>query len=176
MARPRREDDMVIRERQPADDEAIRQLNDQAFVGPHESTLIGALRATGLAVIELVAIERAAIAGHILFSSLDATLDGRSVRMLALAPMSVAPGRRNRGIGSELVRNGLAQAREGGWEAVIVLGHPHYYPRFGFSAAPARHLAASFSGDAFMALALSPGALDGMAGRVIYPAAFDSLP
>ena len=74
------------------------------------------------------------------------------------------------------MRSGVARAEAGGWEAAIVLGHPHYYPRFGFSAALARHLAAPFSGDAFMALALRPGALDGKTGRVVYPAAFDSLP
>src|SRR5947207_10869597 len=175
MARPRREDDVVIRERQPADDKAIRRLNDEAFGGPSESTLISALRAAGLAVVELVAIEHTAIAGHILFSRLDVTLDERPVRALALAPMSVASGRRNSGIGSELVRSGLAQAQARDWEAVIVLGHPHYYPRFGFSAALARRLAAPFSGDAFLALALRRGALDGKSGRVVYPPAFGNL-
>ena len=70
--------------------QAIRRLNDEAFGGPHESTLVGALRAAGRAVIELVATERGIIAGHVLFSRLDATLDGRAVRALAPAPMSVA--------------------------------------------------------------------------------------
>ena len=84
---------MVIRDRKSADDEAIRQLNDQAFGGPDESGLIEALRSTDLAVVELVAIESTAIVGHILFSRLDLMLDERPVRSLALAPMSVSPSR-----------------------------------------------------------------------------------
>jgi putative acetyltransferase len=165
---------MVIRARQPADDGAIRRLNDEAFGGTYESTLIAALRSAGLAVVELVAVENA-IVGHILLSRLELTLDERPVRSLALAPMSVTPARQNTGIGSDVVRRGLDRAREAGWEAVIVLGHPTYYPRFGFSAALARHLAAPFAGDAFMALALRAGALDGDAGRVTYPPAFGTL-
>jgi putative acetyltransferase len=166
----------VIRERQPADDAAIGRLNDDAFGGPYESALVAVLRAAGLAAVELVAMESAAIVGHILFSRLELTLDGRPVRALALAPMSVSPARQNAGIGSDLVRSGLDRARQEGWEAVIVLGHAKYYPRFGFSAALAQPLAAPFSGDAFMALALRAGALDGHAGRVVYPPAFGTLP
>jgi putative acetyltransferase len=94
------------------------------------------------------------------------------VRSLALAPMSVQPGRQRQGIGGALVRESLQRAHQQGWAAVIVLGHPGYYPRFGFSAALARSLAAPFSGNAFMALELIPGALQGGAGRVVYPAAF----
>jgi putative acetyltransferase len=55
---------------------------------------------------------------------------------------------------------------------VIVLGHPEFYPRFGFSSEMARHLAGPFSGEAFMALELEPGALRGENGKVTYPAAF----
>lgn len=120
----------------------------------------------------MVAIEEGEIVGHILFSTLDVTIDGRAVKAVALAPIAVLPDRQRSGIGSALVRAGLDLARAEGWEAVIVVGHPDYYPRFGFSAASARHLAAPFSGKAFMALALREGALDGRAGRVVYPAAF----
>src|SRR5882757_8298422 len=82
------------------------------------------------------------------------------------------PDRRRRGIGSALVRGGLDLARARDWRAVIVLGHQGYYPRFGFSAALAHPLKAPFSGDAFMALELAPGALQGEEGRVTYPPAF----
>jgi len=168
-------DDVVIRDRVPADDEAIRHLNDQAFGGRSESSLIDALRATDLAAVELVAVESGGILGHILFSRLDLVVDERPVRSLALAPMSVSPARQRAGIGRDLARNGIERARDKGWEAVIVLGHPGFYPRFGFSAAAARALEAPFSGEAFMALALKPGALDGRAGRVIYPPAFGAF-
>ena len=151
-----------------ADDSAIRRLNDDAFGGPSESRLIEDLRAA----VELVAVENGDIVGHILFSVLATTIDRQAVPALALAPMAVRPDRQRQGIGSVLVHAGLRLARERDWRAVIVLGHKEYYPRFGFSAALARPLEAPFSGDAFMALELEPGALRGAKGRVTYPPAF----
>lgn len=172
MAGPRRQDDVVIRQRQAADDDAIRQLNDAAFGGPDESKLIEDLRAADLAAIELVAVEDAAIVGHILFGPLAVTHGKEAIRALSLAPMSVQPGRQRSGTGSALVRAGLAAAKAHNWQAVFVLGHPDFYPRFGFSAALARPFKAPFAGDAFMALELEPGALAGGAGRVVYPPPF----
>jgi putative acetyltransferase len=162
----------VIRERQPADDEAIRRLNDAAFGGTYESQLVTDLRAEGLAAIELVSVDGTDVIGHILMSTLDVSVGGKPVRALALAPMSVQPGGQRQGIGSALVRDALGRAHQQGWQAVIVLGHPGFYPRFGFSAALARPLVSPFSGDAFMALELMPGALQGGAGRIVYPSAF----
>ncbi|HSI00821.1 MAG TPA: N-acetyltransferase [Reyranella sp.] len=163
---------MNFRPRQPADDAAIAVVNDLAFGGPAESRLVTALRDSGAAAIELVATEHGEIVGHILFSVLGVTVDERPVSTLALAPVAVRPDRQRAGIGSALVRAGLERARAAGWEAVIVLGHPAYYPRFGFSAALARPLVSPFSGNAFMALALRDGALDGRTGRVVHPPAF----
>ena len=162
---------MVIRERTSADDDAIRHINDAAFGGTDESRLIEDLRAAGLVAVELVAVDPL-VDGHILFSALDVTVGGKPVRALALAPMAVQPHRQRHGIGSALVRAGLQRACEGAWQAVVVLGHQDYYPRFGFSAALARPLEAPFSGASFMALELEPGALQGGAGRVVYPPAF----
>jgi putative acetyltransferase len=167
---------MTVRRRLPADDDAIRRLNDAAFGGPAESKLISDLRLAGLAVIELVALADGDIAGHILFSALSVQSDGRPVDALALAPMAVRPDRQRAGVGTALVRAGLEAARNGKWHAVIVLGHPSYYPRFGFSAERARHLKAPFRGDAFMALEFVPGALDGAAVSVVYPPAFGVTP
>jgi putative acetyltransferase len=161
-----------IRGRTAADDAAIRRLNDDAFGGTYESRLIEDLRVAGLDAVEVVAVENDDIVGHILFSVLATTIDGRTVPALALAPVAVRPDRQRRGMGSALVRAGLDLARHRDWRAVIVLGHKGYYPRFGFSAALARTLKAPFSGDAFMALELAPGALQGADGRVTYPPAF----
>jgi putative acetyltransferase len=162
----------VIRERTPADDDAIRRVNDAAFDGSYESRLVRDLRAAELAMVELVAVNEKAIVGHILFSQLAVTLGGAHVKALALAPMSVRPDLQRRGIGSSLVLHGLDLARGRGWQAAIVVGHPDYYPRFGFSAALARPLASPFSGNAFMALELAPDALKGGTGGVVYPPAF----
>jgi len=172
MARPRSQDHVLIRGRIPADDAAIRALNDAAFGGRYESRLVEELRRAGLAAIELVAEGQGDIVGHILFSALSVVSADRSVRALALAPMSVRPGRQRSGIGSALVRRGLDLARERAWQAIIVLGHADYYPRFGFSRDLARRLKAPFSGASFMALELQEGALSGDDWRVVYPAAF----
>jgi putative acetyltransferase len=163
---------MLIRDEVPADVAALAALNRTAFGGDYEADLIARLRADGLVIASLVAQVRAKIVGHILFSMLPTEVDGRIIRAAALAPMAVQPELQNQGIGSKLVQEGLRMVRARGIEVVIVLGHPTFYPRFGFSAELARRLAAPFSGEAFMALELMPGALDGSRGSVSYPAAF----
>src|SRR5215472_14754371 len=148
---------------------AVADLNRSAFGSDAEGALVARLRDDGLVLVERVALDADGLVGHILFSRLDVEIDGRTVSSAALAPMAVRPDRHRQGIGSRLVQDGLAELRSIGCEAVIVLGHPGYYPRFGFSAALAVKLNAQFRGEAFMALALVPGALDGHAGSVTYP-------
>lgn len=159
---------MVIRPAAPEDHEAIRAVVAAAFGQPDEADLVDRLRADGDALVELVAIEDDAVIGHILFSPL-ATDTG--ARFAALAPLSVQPGRQKDGLGTWLMETGHELLRAAGVEAVIVLGHPAYYPRVGYSAEAARTVAAPFSGPSFMALALKPGALDGPV-RVTYATAF----
>lgn len=158
----------MIRHAEAADFAAIAAVNRAAFASEDESCLVERLRRDGDAVIELVAERDGTIIGHILFSRLDAEPSGL---VLALAPMAVQPAHRRAGIGSALVRAGLDACRQHGADAAIVLGHPTYYPRFGFSAAAARTLQAPFSGPAFMALELCPGALRRTVA-IRYPAAF----
>lgn len=162
----------TIRVARPADAEAVAALNRAAFGGEEEVGIVERLRGDGLVAVELVAEQGGALLGHILLSWLPTLMDGRSVKALALAPMAVQPGHQKQGIGGRLIAAALDQARAVGAEAVIVLGHPGYYPLFGFSAALARNLASPFSGEAFMALELTRGALAGKQGSVSYPAAF----
>src|SRR5215469_18213652 len=129
---------------------AIAELNHGAFGSDGEGTLIARLRHDGLVLVERVALVAGELVGHILFSRLALEIDGRGVRSAALAPMAVRPDRQRQGIGSCLVQDGLAELRPIGCEAVIVLGHPTYYPRFGFSPAFAEKLNAPFRGEAFM--------------------------
>jgi putative acetyltransferase len=118
---------------------------------------------------ELVAECGDGVAGHVLFSRMAT----KPPRLFAgLGPIAVRPELQNRGVGAELCRAGLARMRELGVEAVVVLGHPAYYPRFGFSPEAAAKLRSAYAGNpAFMALALKPGALDAPL-EVAYPAAF----
>jgi putative acetyltransferase len=162
----------VIRPETEADHGAIAALVRAAFGGEDEVVLIARLRSDGDALVSLVAAEGETILAHILFSPLDVEVDGAPVPAAALAPVAVRPDRQGQGIGGELIESGLEACRAAGITAVIVLGHPDYYPKFGFSAEMARKLRAPFSGDAFMALELVPGALAGRSGRVRYAPAF----
>jgi len=159
---------MVIRPAAPEDNDAIHAVVAAAFGQPDEADLVDALRADGDALVELVAVEDDTIVGHILFSPLQTDT---GARFAALAPLSVTPGRQKDGLGTMLMQVGHELCRAAGAEAVIVLGHPAYYPRVGYSAEAAQAVAAPFSGPSLMALALKPGALDRPV-RVTYAKAF----
>jgi putative acetyltransferase len=124
-------------------------------------------------IVSLVAESAGGLAGHILFSRLPIETEKGIVDAVALAPMAVRPAMQLKGIGSSLVRRGLALCRDRGERIVVVVGHPSYYPRFGFSARAAEVLKSPFSGEIFMAMPLVPGALEGVTGTVRYPSAFD---
>lgn len=163
----------LIRPETPADVEAIRHINRLAFGQNGEGQLVDALREGGHVRASLVAERDGQVVGHILFSTLTIITESGTVPALALAPMAVLPTLQNQGIGSELIREGLVRCREQGHRIVIVLGHPNFYPRFGFSAKLAESLSSPFGGsEAWMALELVPGALCGIVGRVEYAPPF----
>jgi len=163
---------IAVRPERPDDHAAIRAVNEAAFGQPDEADLVDALRRSGDVVASLVAEDEEDILGHILFSRLTLSGPGDAPFLAALAPMAVLPDCQRRKIGTLMVAGGLGEMRARGVEAVIVLGHADYYPRFGFSADLARRLDAPFSGESFMALELAPGALDRARGRLIYPEPF----
>jgi putative acetyltransferase len=162
----------AIREETPDDHAAIRKVNLLAFGGSEEADIVDRLRSGGLVVASLVAVLDGQVVGHILFSELPVDAQHSTIPAVSLAPMAVRPEWQRRGIGSELVRRGLEVCRERGKAAVLVLGHPEYYPRFGFSSELAKNLRSPFSGEAWMAVELTPGVLSGIQGTVRYPDAF----
>ena len=164
---------MVIRRERVEDREAIRHVHRVAFGGSAEATLVDRLRDDGLVVVSLAAVEDHHVVGHILFSRLPIHTSTVVIPAVALAPLGVIAGRQRQGIGSALVRKGLQECRAAGERIAIVLGHPEYYPRFGFSSALASRLRSPFSGRSFMALELESAALAGVSGEVRYPPAFD---
>ena len=166
------EAEVVIREEGPADHIAVRELNRLAFGRDDEANLVDALRAGGFTRLSLVAERVEAVIGHLLFSCLPIETAAGAVEALALAPVAVRHDRQRQGIGSQLIRGGLAMCRDRGHRIVVVLGHADYYPRFGFSAALAERLQSPFPGPHFMALELVPGALAGVEGEVRYPPPF----
>jgi putative acetyltransferase len=163
---------MHVRAETDSDHEAVRHVNVLAFGRPDEADLVDRLRIDGAVVASLVAVIHERIVGHILFSRLIIQSPQVAVDAVALAPMAVLPDYQRRQVGSTLVREGIRVLRDAGEQIVIVVGHPAFYPRFGFSADRARDLQSPFSGPAFMALELRPGALEGVDGEVRYPAAF----
>jgi putative acetyltransferase len=122
--------------------------------------------------LSLVAEAEDEIVGHILFSRMWIDTQEDAIAAAALAPMAVLPAYQRQGIGSLLVRQGVNLLREREERVILVLGHRTYYPRFGFSAEKARFLESPFPRDAFMALELVPGVLDGVHGGVRYSPAF----
>jgi putative acetyltransferase len=166
---------LVIRQESAEDRLAVRRVNRLAFGREDEGRLVDALREEGYSRVSLVAEEGGHVVGHILFSQLPIMTKGGMVEALSLAPMAVVPSHQREGIGSLLVREGLRACKAAGHRIVVVLGHPEFYPRFGFSAKLADPLKAPYSGEAFMALELVSGALAGVEGEVSYQPPFERL-
>ncbi len=115
--------------------------------------------------------------GHVLFSAVTIERGPKSPAAGALAPVGVLPAAQGRGVGSALIRAGIASAHGLGWQLLFVLGNPSYYGRFGFQlAAPhGLHYASHDFDSAFQVQELAPGALAGARGWVRYHPAFDAL-
>jgi putative acetyltransferase len=164
--------DLIERE-SLADRAKIDQVLRAAFPGAEEARLVEELREGQHARVALLARRNEDLVGYILFSGVSIAAGGAQIAALALAPLAVLPACQKQGIGSALVRMGLAICQQQGHERVVVLGHPRYYARFGFSAELAAALESPFGGgEAWMALELVPGALRHVKGRVTYPQPF----
>jgi putative acetyltransferase len=163
----------AIRPEAVADHDAIRRVHRLAFARDEEAQLVEALREGGHVRLSLVAERAGEVLGHVLFSDLPIRTAAGTVLALALAPLAVLPAWQRQGVGSALVRAGLDECRRQGHRIVVVLGHPGFYPRFGFTAGLAAGLASPFSGrESFMAVELVAGALQGVMGRVRYAPPF----
>ena len=162
-----------VRLEAPDDWRAIREVNERAFGQPNEADLVDALRQAAHPFISMVATENSTVVGHISFSPITIGADPAPVG-LGLAPMAVVPERQNSGIGSQLVRSGLDECRRQDRHLIVVVGHPTYYPRFGFVPGSRRGLTCEYPvpDDVFMVLELTPGALRGRSGLVRYHPAF----
>lgn len=154
----------------------MHAVNVSAFETPAEANLVDALREQAQPLVSLVAEDDGAIVGHILFSPVS--LSGHpALRIMGLGPMAVAPEHQRKGTGSALVRAGLERCKQRGFGAVVVLGHPAYYPRFGFSSSARFGLGCEYDvpEEVFMVVELQPGFLRGASGKVMYHAAFSNV-
>lgn len=167
---------ITIRPERSADRTAVRGLDEAAFEGTDEADLVDRLREEAVRYLALVAVVDGEVVGHIAFSPVTLDPLRPDLDLRGLAPMAVLPAHQRTGIGTALVRDGLEACRRAGAQAVVVLGHPDYYPRFGFRRADTFGLRTEYEAppEAFMALELVPGSLAGIDGLVRYHPAFGS--
>jgi putative acetyltransferase len=169
----------TIRPETPDDYAAVHEVNRLAFGRDNEARLVEVLRGTPdhIRDLSLVAEMDGRVVGHILFSPIQVRAFIRLVPALALAPMAVHPDFQRQGIGSALVRHGLDACRNLGHKIVIVLGHPEFYPRFGFVPAIPREILPPFDVpiESFMVCELVPDVCKRLHGVVRYPEAFNSV-
>lgn len=170
---------LTIRQEQPQDSDTVYQINKQAFAQDAEAKLVDALRNSDAFVPELslVAELDSQIVGHILFTKIQIVNGDDSYESLALAPMAVLEDYQKQGIGGALIREGLQRATALGFTSVIVLGHEHYYPKFGFEPAAKWNIKAPFEvpSEIFRAIELVPNGLQHVSGTVQYPKEFESV-
>jgi putative acetyltransferase len=164
---------MRIRREHARDIAAVRQLNRQAFGSPEEAAIVDVVRAQAQPIISLVAEDADAVIGHILFSPVTLNLKSQPL-LMGLAPMAVVPARQRTGVGSALVNAGLHECRLLGAVGIVVIGHPEYYPRFGFVAGSSFGLTCEFEvpDEVFMARELVENALRSSPGTIRYHPAF----
>ena len=161
----------TIRPAASGDHGAIRALLTTAFDTTAEADLVEALRRDGDVDTELVAITAdGALVGHVLTSRMAAPFSA-----VALAPVAVDAAQRRRGIAAELIDAVIDKARRARGDAMIVLGDPAYYARFGFDAACAAGFSSPYAGPYLMALALQPGGLPVTRGKLAHAPAFAAL-
>ena len=167
----------LIRLEATNDISAIRAVNEAAFGRPGEADLVDRLRAAGRLLVSLVAVEGDVVVGHIAFSPVRLADADEQPLGVGLGPMAVLPAYQNRAIGSVLVQAGLDACRDLGAAYAVVLGHPAYYPRFGFVPASRFGLRCQWPvpDDVFMAQELQPQGLAAQGGLVAYDPAFDAV-
>lgn len=161
----------LIRHEQPQDIEAIHTLNQLAFQGDTEANIVDALRENCDQLLSLVAVEDEQVIGHLLFSPATIETEEGGVIGVGLAPMAVTPAFQRQGVGTKLVEQGLSELRRDGVPFVIVLGHPEYYPRFGFEPASRHDIRCQWEGvpdEAFMVLLLNEELGGRLAGTAYY--------
>jgi putative acetyltransferase len=168
---------VVVRTEETEDHESVRRVNKLAFGRRNEADLVDALRVNARPYVSLVAVVDEQVVGHIFFSPVSIESESNVFTAMGLAPMAVLPSHQNQRIGSQLVREGLKECQRLGCEIVFVLGHPNYYPRFGFVPASLKGLRSEYDvpDEVFMVAELTEGALNGRRGLVKYHPEFSKV-
>ena len=168
---------MNIRAEKKADIDGIWQVNADAFATTEEAELVNALRDSGVPYISLIYEKNSKLVGHILFTAVELVADTSGLKLMGLAPMAVSPKLQRSGIGTSLIKSGIQQCIDHGYDAIVVLGHPNYYPKFGFVPSVQYAITTEYdvAEDVFMALEIKAGALTGKKGTIKYHPVFGSV-
>jgi putative acetyltransferase len=167
---------VLVRDEHPPDVDGVREVLKVAFDRPDEAAIVDALRAAGKVQLSLVAECEGQVVGHVLFSAV--TIAGDDTLLASgLAPLAVVPRMHRLGVGSALVRHGLARCRRAGHSFVVVLGDPTYYARFGFVPAEQHQMQCEFEAPpgAFQVIQLKRGALRAGPALVRYEPEFSGV-
>jgi putative acetyltransferase len=168
---------LSVRSEVSTDISAIRHVHTLAFGRPNEADLVDALRHHGTLTISLVAMRGQLVVGHIAFSPVTIVANASTMEAIGLAPMAVLPEYQRQGVGSQLVQTGLATCGDMGYGVVVVLGHPHFYPKFGFAASKPHGIEWEYEvrEEVFMVKELQQGALARTRGVVKYGPEFNEV-
>jgi putative acetyltransferase len=161
---------ITFRQEEPGDRLAIRHVNERGFGGREEADLVDALRQANAIVLSMVALDDKDIVSHILFTEVVITQADSQFTALGLGPMAVLPSLQRKGIGTQLLKIALDKCRRLDYDFVVVLGHPEFYSKFGFSPAKPYGFSCEFDApdEAFMVLELQENTLAGRSGIVHY--------
>jgi putative acetyltransferase len=168
--------EITVRCETPSDINPIRVINEHAFGQPIEGQIVDRLRAQGGVSLSLVALSDRQLVGHILYSPVSISTGEKEIIGAGLGPMAVLPPFQRQGVGTALVAAGNQMLREAGAPFIVVLGHPEYYPRFGFVPASKYKIRCEWEvpDDVFMVLAIQREVMEGTSGQAKYRPEFSS--
>ncbi len=170
---------IIIRPEILNDYASISLVNDLAFNRPDEGKFVKSSRNQNSfdPRLSLVAVSGEEVVGHILLFPIKIMSDTGIYPSLSLGPIAVHPSHQYQGIGGSLILTAHQNALKLGYTSVILIGHPSYYPQFGYKMATIWGLSNPWNihNEAFMAIELVSGSLAGKAGKCVYPKAFNQV-
>jgi putative acetyltransferase len=170
----RTEKQLIIKKAMDSDLNDVLRIEAEAFGHSKESNLVNGLLNDDSAkpLLSLLAIDGDEAVGHILFTKVRITGNEDALSAMILAPLAILPDAQGKGVGGKLIKEGLRQLSESMVDLVFVLGHPEYYPRFGFKPAGALGFEAPYpipakNAPAWMVQELRPGIIENFSGKIV---------
>jgi putative acetyltransferase len=168
-----------VRVEKISDHDDVRRVNLLAFGHKAESELVDSLRNTDnfISELSLVATHDGRIIGHLLVSKVRVVSNDHQTEILSLAPVCVLPEFQDKGVGTMLIKEALTKCGLLGYPAMVVMGSPKFYTRFGFDEASKYGLKTHFNvpSEAYMVVIYDDSRVEELHGFVEYPKQFDNF-